>query len=607
VFLLPAALLLPVELVAVIAIVQNIPEWLRSRPAWYIQSFNIFNYTLATMGAWGAARGVQSLDGLIANTDARFALAGACAAVVFVSLNAALIAPMLRLGRGQPMRMLFSFQHLSTELVFAALGVGVAAFWLWNPWLIPFAIAPLILIHRALSVPQLEAEARVDPKTGLFNARHFANALSEEMVRAGRFERPLSLIMADLDLLRDINNTYGHLAGDAVLKGIADVFRAQLRNYDVPARFGGEEFSILLPETPTDKALEIAERIRRAVAEKRYEVETSSEPIRATISIGVAGFPGDAVDANALIHQADLAVYRAKLQGRNRVLGASSEPLLTPVDRSEPLVAVPENHDDRDALVGVPELPALERRHTTHTVEGPRFVQLSKRLGLLVDRETLHRQNRQMALRMRKAHLRQDAAVEDIDFRHPRSLDRSVVLALANCQWIKNRRNCLITGPTGVGKTYLACALAQKACREGFSARYVRAGRLLGELAAARLDGSYITRLRTLAAVDLLVLDDWGVAPLSDEGRRDLLEILDDRYDRKSTLVTSQVPVDRWHEYLADPTIADAILDRLVHNAHRLALDGESMRRLKADADHGDAGLMRNVTHEREAGDAADA
>ena len=239
----------------------------------------------------------------------------------------------------------------------------------------------------------------------------------------------------------------------------------------------------------------------------------------------------------------------------------------------------------------------------------PEYNKLSfeERLGLLVDRETLHRQNRQMALRMRKAHLRQDAAVEDIDFRHPRSLDRSVVLALANCQWIKNRRNCLITGPTGVGKTYLACALAQKACREGFSARYVRAGRLLGELAAARLDGSYITRLRTLAAVDLLVLDDWGVAPLSDEGRRDLLEILDDRYDRKSTLVTSQVPVDRWHEYLADPTIADAILDRLVHNAHRLALDGESMRRLKADADHGDAGLMRNVTHEREAGDAADA
>lgn len=383
VFLLPAALLLPLELVALIAIVQNIPEWLRSRPAWYIQSFNIFNYTLATMGAAGAARAVQRFDGLIANTDARFALAGAAAASVFIVVNAALIAPMLRFARGQPMRMLFSFQHLSTELVFAALGVGVAAFWLWNPWLIPFAIAPLVLIHRALSVPQLEAEARVDPKTGLFNARHFAHALSEEVARADRFERPLSLIMADLDLLRDINNTYGHLAGDAVLKGIADVFRAQLRNYDVPARFGGEEFSILLPETPTDQALEIAERIRRAVAEKRYEVETSSEPIRATISLGVAGFPADATDANALIHQADLAVYRAKLQGRNRVLGASSEPLLTPVDRSEPLVAVPAETDDNDPLARVPELPAPER-HTTHTVEGPRFVQLSKRLGLLV-------------------------------------------------------------------------------------------------------------------------------------------------------------------------------------------------------------------------------
>ena len=144
----------------------------------------------------------------------------------------------------------------------------------------------------------------------------------------------MSLIMADLDLLREINNTYGHLAGDAVLKGIAEVFRAELRHYDVPARFGGEEFSILLPETPPEQALEIAERIRRAVAERLFDVETSSEPIRATVSIGVAGYPKDAQDPNALIHQADLAVYRAKLQGRNRVLGASSEPLLMPADRS---------------------------------------------------------------------------------------------------------------------------------------------------------------------------------------------------------------------------------------------------------------------------------
>src|SRR5205807_9103442 len=136
--------------------------------------------------------------------------------------------------------------------------------------------------------------------------------MQEELGRAQRFQRPLSLIMADLDLLRDINNTYGHLAGDAVLRGISEVFRQQLRHYDVPARFGGEEFSILLPETPPDQAYELADRIRRAVAERTFDVETSSEPIRATVSIGIAGFPKDGTDANELIHQADLAVYRAK-------------------------------------------------------------------------------------------------------------------------------------------------------------------------------------------------------------------------------------------------------------------------------------------------------
>jgi diguanylate cyclase (GGDEF)-like protein/putative nucleotidyltransferase with HDIG domain len=385
VFLIPAALLLPAELVALIAVVQHLPDWLRNRTAWYIQSFNIFNYTLATLAAWASAHALLKADGLIANSDVRFALAGLAASICFVGLNSALIAPMLHLGRGQSMRLLFSFQHFSTELVFAALGVVVATFWTANPWLIPFAIAPLLLIHRALSVPQLQAEARVDPKTGLFNARHFSAALTEELGRAQRFERPMSLIMADLDLLREINNTYGHLAGDAVLKGIADVFRAELRHYDVPARFGGEEFSILLPETPAEEAMEIAERIRRAVAARRFDVETSSEPIRATVSIGVSAYPKDAEDPNALIHQADLAVYRAKLQGRNRVLGASSEPLHVPLDRSAPLVAVPEEGDDRAPVV--PSTDAVtqqEGRHTRHTTSGPRFLQLSRRLGLVV-------------------------------------------------------------------------------------------------------------------------------------------------------------------------------------------------------------------------------
>ncbi len=200
----------------------------------------------------------------------------------------------------------------------------------------------------------------------------------------------MSLIMADLDLLRDINNSYGHLAGDAVLKGIAEVFRAQLRHYDVPARFGGEEFSILLPETPPEQAMEIAERIRRAVAERTIDVETSSEPIRATVSIGVAGYPKDGTDANELIHQADLAVYRAKLQGRNRVLGASSEPLLLPVERTARLVAVPEDGEHHAPIVApAPAQPTHERRSEPrhpkpHAMHGPRFLALSTRLTLIV-------------------------------------------------------------------------------------------------------------------------------------------------------------------------------------------------------------------------------
>ena len=214
-------------------------------------------------------------------------------------------------------------------------------------------------------------------------------------------------------------------------------------------------------------------------------------------------------------------------------------------------------------------------------LNNPAYAELSfeERLGLLVDREATERQNRRMAAKLKKARLRQSAAIEDVDFRHPRGLDRSVLLSLATCHWVRSRQNCLITGPTGVGKTYLACALAQKACREGCTAYYARTPRLFQELTIARADGTFARRLAALARLDLLLLDDWGVAPLSDDHRRDLLEILDDRYDRRSTLITSQLPVERWHDYIADPTLADAILDRLVHNAHRIALKGESMRK----------------------------
>jgi diguanylate cyclase (GGDEF)-like protein/putative nucleotidyltransferase with HDIG domain len=388
VFLIPAVMLLPPELVALIGVIQHVPEWLKNRNAWYSQTFNICNWTISLLAAWAAFHATAGADHLLPNHDLRLALAGMAAAAVCVAVNHILLAPMLHFFYSHSFRELgiFSFESLSTDLVLAALGVGIGTFWVLNPWLLPFAVAPLLLIHRSLSVPQLQEEARVDPKTGLFNARYFAATLAEELARSQRFERPMTLIMADLDLLRDINNTYGHLAGDAVLKGIAETFRTQLRHYDVPARFGGEEFAILLPETPPEQAFEIAERIRRAVAASSIDVETSSEPISATVSIGVAAFPRDGADANELIHQADLAVYRAKLQGRNRVLDASSEPLVVPETRSTPLVAVPDDGEHRAPLPGPIEAhPAEERRHPRpHAVHGPTFFSLSKRLATVV-------------------------------------------------------------------------------------------------------------------------------------------------------------------------------------------------------------------------------
>lgn len=202
-----------------------------------------------------------------------------------------------------------------------------------------------------------------------------------------------------------------------------------------------------------------------------------------------------------------------------------------------------------------------------------------ERFGLLVDREKTEREDRRLKTRLRKAKLRHQASMEDIDFSHPRGIDKQLILSLLSCEWLKSHHNVFIIGPTGIGKSYLACALAQKACREGYSALYLRLPKLFSELSLAKGDGRYGKLLSGFARTNLLVLDDWGLSKLNKEQQRDFLEIIEDRDEIHSTVITSQVPVSHWHEVIDDPTLADAILDRLVHNAYKINLKGESMRK----------------------------
>lgn len=384
VFLFAASLVLRPELLVLIPLVQTVPEWLRERYPLPIEISNVANYTLSALAAWGTADLIRFHETTIAGYDGRFAVAGLAACAAFVVANHVIVALTLHFVRGHDLDAtgVFTLDSVSIDLVLSLLGLTLAAFWIWDPWLAFAAIAPLLVVHRSMSIPQLQEEARVDPKTGLYNARYFAGTLEVEIARAERFERPMAVIMADLDLLREINNNYGHLAGDVVLRGVADIFRSQLRHYDVPARFGGEEFSILLPETPATQAYEIAERIRRAVAEAVFEVDTAAEPLRATVSVGVATFPDDGMDANQLIHRADLAVYRAKLQGRNRVLGAGEETFLSGSSHAPRLRVVPADAAPLEPPPPVPaqELPVAEAAK----IHGPRLLSLSPRLVALV-------------------------------------------------------------------------------------------------------------------------------------------------------------------------------------------------------------------------------
>lgn len=224
---------------------------------------------------------------------------------------------------------------------------------------------------------------------------------------------------------------------------------------------------------------------------------------------------------------------------------------------------------------------ALEEQNASSQYEALDF---HDRLGLLVDRERAERDNSRLCMRLKKAKLRLTATIEDVDYRHARGLDKAALLSLAGCQWIREHHNCIIVGPTGIGKSYLACALAHKACREGYRTLYLRAPRLFDDLALAHADGRYRKILAAYARIDLLVIDDWGLASLNQQQRQELFEIIEERHDLRSTLIASQVPLEKWHTVIGDPTLADAILDRLAHSAHKIILKGHSLRK-KHDKD----------------------
>jgi diguanylate cyclase (GGDEF)-like protein len=281
--------------------------------------FNACNHVLALLVAAAAARFAFDLHDPLRHGGEQLALAGAAATVVYTLVMTILLTAVVAADEtvGSPSA-LWTPRVLVSELSLGAVGVAIAGLWHAAPVLVVFALVPVALIWQSLHVPRLREEARRDSKTGLYNERYLHEALLAEIARATRLHRSFAIVMLDLDHLRDVNNTHGHLVGDDVLRGVGDVLREELRSSDVPARFGGEEFCALLPDTGEDGAAAIAERIRAAVAGRSLETEAGFD-VRATISLGVATFPDDGRDERALIRAADEAMYAAKAEGRNRV------------------------------------------------------------------------------------------------------------------------------------------------------------------------------------------------------------------------------------------------------------------------------------------------
>lgn len=310
--------------VVLVIIVAHLVEWFRYRYPWFIQCFNVGSFVVTiTLAGW-----VYSLFLIAAEPAGPFtAVAVLSAMIVFTMINHFMIGLVLKLARGESFADSEVFGRLPLMLDFSVFGLGAGAAFLWdyNPYTVVLMLIPLYLIYSTLQLPALVRRAESDPKTGLFNVNHFNNVLESELSRAHRFDRPLTVVMGDLDLLRNINNTYGHLAGDQVLIGVAEILKSSLRDYDVVARFGGEEFSILMPETYPEQALPRIEEIRAKIEAARFPVPNTTSVIQATISFGIAGRYKGTQKARDVIHAADLALLQGKFEGRNRVIMATRD------------------------------------------------------------------------------------------------------------------------------------------------------------------------------------------------------------------------------------------------------------------------------------------
>ncbi len=299
-----------------VILVAHLAEWIWHRYPWYIQSFNIASYAVSVFLAQAVSR---AFIAFAPESSGWMIIAILAGSITFTLVNHLLVGLVIKLARGESLREsgVLGILTLMIDFSLLCLGVTAAVVWTYSPLAIVLTIVPLYLIYSTLRVPALEQQTKLDEKTGLYNAKYFADHLEKELSRAEQFNRPLTIVLGDMDMLRNINNTYGHLAGDEVLKEVASILKASAREYDLVARFGGEEFAILMPESTPEAAYPQIEAIRNAIQSAEIEVETSVTPIQCTLSFGISGREGANNTANELVHNADVALYHAKLNGRN--------------------------------------------------------------------------------------------------------------------------------------------------------------------------------------------------------------------------------------------------------------------------------------------------